>query len=93
MSCGVGGRCGLDLVLLWLWHRSAVVALIRPLAWEPPFVVGMALKRQKTKGKRQKKKRKEKIQQHDKWRDEGQPITLIAFSLLNNSHSIIYEFW
>ena len=20
-SCGVGPRCGLDLVVLWLWHR------------------------------------------------------------------------
>ena len=23
-----------DLALLWLWHRSAAMALIRPLAWE-----------------------------------------------------------
>ena len=30
MSCGVGHRLGLDLVLLWLWHRPAAVALIRP---------------------------------------------------------------
>ena len=27
-SCGVGHRCGLDPVLLWLWHRLAAVALI-----------------------------------------------------------------
>ena len=25
-----------DLVLLWLWCRPAAVALIQPLAWEPP---------------------------------------------------------
>ena len=26
-----------DLVLLWLWYRPAAVAVIRPLAWEPPL--------------------------------------------------------
>ena len=49
MNCGVGHRCGLDLVLLWLWRRPAATALIRPLAREPPNAVGMALKRQKRK--------------------------------------------
>ena len=34
MSYGVGGRHGLDPVLLWLWHRLVAVAPIRPLAWE-----------------------------------------------------------
>ena len=47
LSCGVVHRPGLDLSLLWLWHRPAATALIRPLAWEPPYVVGVALKRQK----------------------------------------------
>ena len=28
--------------------RPAAVALIRPLAWVPPYAVGVALKRQKT---------------------------------------------
>ena len=49
MSCGVGDRHGSDLALLWLWCRSAATALIRPLAWEPPYATGEALKRQKTK--------------------------------------------
>ena len=49
MSCGVGCRHGLDLVLLWLWRRLAAVALTQPLAWEPLYVTGVALKRQKTK--------------------------------------------
>ena len=49
MSYGVGGRRGSDAVLLWLWHRPAAVALIRPPAWEPPYAVGVALNRQKTK--------------------------------------------
>ena len=49
MSCGVGLRHGLDLALLWLWHRPAATALIGPLAWEPPYATGAALKRFKKK--------------------------------------------
>ena len=49
MSCGVVRRCGLDPKLLWLQHRPAAVALIRPPAWEPPHTMGAALKGQKTK--------------------------------------------
>ena len=30
MSCGVGCRRGSDLSLLWLWHRPAATAQIRP---------------------------------------------------------------
>ena len=44
-----------------LWCRSktwlgsgVAVALIRPLAWEPPYAVGAALERQKTKKKKKK---------------------------------------
>ena len=44
MSCGVGHRYGSDLALLWLWHRPAAVALIGPLAWEPPYTMGVTLK-------------------------------------------------
>ena len=44
VSCGSGRRCGSDLALLWLWHRPAAVAPLRPLAWEPPHVAGAALK-------------------------------------------------
>ena len=51
MSCGVGHRRGSDPVLLWLWSRLAATALIRPLAWEPPYASGVALE----KAKRQKK--------------------------------------
>ena len=51
MSCGVGRKLGLDLELLWLWHRLAAIALIRPLVWELPYAVGAVLKRQKTKKK------------------------------------------
>ena len=44
VSCGVGCRHGSDLVLLWLWCRPAAVTSIRPLAWEPPYAAGVALK-------------------------------------------------
>ena len=54
MSCGVGCRYASDLALLWLWCRPAAVALIRPLAWEPPHAAGAAILRQK----RPKKKKK-----------------------------------
>ena len=49
MSCGVGSRCSSDLALLWLWCRLATVALIRPLAWEPPHAIGEALKSKNNK--------------------------------------------
>ena len=52
MSCG--RRCGLDPVLLWLWHRPAAAALITPLALEPSHATGAALE----KGKKTKKKKK-----------------------------------
>ena len=50
MSCDVGRRHGSDPTLLWLWQRPAATAPIRPLAWEPPYAVGAALKRKKKKG-------------------------------------------
>ena len=47
MSCGVGQRRSWDPTLLWLWHRLVATIPIGPLAWEPPYAVGVALKRQK----------------------------------------------
>jgi len=49
MSCGVGHRCSLDPLLLWLWHRLAATALIRPLVWELPYAASVALKKSKKK--------------------------------------------
>ena len=49
MSCGVGHRLGSDPVLLWLWRRPAATTLIQSLAWEPPYAMGMALKKKKKK--------------------------------------------
>ena len=48
MSCGVGNSHGSDPALLWLWCRPAAVALIRPLAWEPPHSTSAALNSKKT---------------------------------------------
>ena len=53
MRCGVGRRCSLDLAVLWLRCRQAAIALIRSLAWEPPYAMGVsALKRQNKKKKK-----------------------------------------
>ena len=54
MSCGVDQGHGSDPVLLWLSHRLASTAPIRPLAWELPYATGAALE----KAKRQKAKTK-----------------------------------
>ena len=59
MSCGIGRRHSLDLAMLWLWHRPVAVGPIGPLAWEPPFAAGAALKGRKTKKKKKKKKKKQ----------------------------------
>ena len=45
MSCSVGRRCGLDLVLLWC--RPVTTGPIQPLAWESPYATSVALKRQR----------------------------------------------
>ena len=55
MSCGVGHRRGSDPMLQWLWCRPAATAPIQPLAWETPYAMGVALKRQKTKKKKKKR--------------------------------------
>ena len=52
MSCGVDHRRGSDLALLWLWHGPVATAVIRPLAWEPPYAAGAALKGQKAEKKK-----------------------------------------
>ena len=39
------------LLWLWLWHRPAAVAPIRPLAWEPLYAADATLKRQTNKSK------------------------------------------
>ena len=43
VSGGVGSRCSSDMSLLWLWCKPVATALIRILAWEPPYATGAAL--------------------------------------------------
>ena len=45
VSCHVGCRLILNLVLLCLWHRPAAEVLIGSLAWELPYATGVALKK------------------------------------------------
>ena len=71
MSCGVGCRCGLDPPLLWLWCRLVATAPIQPLAWEPPYVMGVAL--EKTKKKKARREKQQIIY-------NGTPIRIIAYS-------------
>ena len=47
MSCGVAVVYGSDPTLLWLWHRLAATAPNGLLAWELPYALDSALKRQK----------------------------------------------
>ena len=49
-SYGVGCRCHSDhmLLLLWLWHRPAAEARVGHIAWELPYAVGVALKKNNT---------------------------------------------
>ena len=49
MSRGVGHGRGLDLMCLWC--RLAAIALIQPLAWEPPYAMGVILKKTENKKK------------------------------------------
>ena len=48
--CGSQTRLGSQL--LWLWGRPAAIALIRPLAWDPPCALGAALENTKKKKKK-----------------------------------------
>ena len=62
MSRDIGHRHGSDPALLWLWCRLAAVVPIQPLAWEPPYAMGAALKI---------KKKKEKKNQGKGWEGRG----------------------
>ena len=65
MSCDVGHRCGSNPALLWLWCKPAATALIGPLAGEPSYAAGVALKR---------REKRKKIVSFESWMDkkEGQ---------------------
>ena len=48
-SCSIGHRCRSDPALPWLWRRPAAAPLIQLLAWELPYVEGVAIKKKKKK--------------------------------------------
>ena len=74
MSCGVGHRLGLNLVLLWLWCRPATTAPIGPLAWELPHATGASLK---------KKRERECTREREKWGLGGEELlSVTVFCLL-----------
>ena len=62
MNCPVGRRCSSDPELLWLWCRLATTVPIIPLAWEPPYAAGAALKKQKKKAKKVKQQQQQNKQ-------------------------------
>ena len=51
LSCGVGRRRGSDPAWLWLWLWPVATALIRPLAWEPPYAAESGPRKDKKKKK------------------------------------------
>ena len=55
VATGLRHRHSSDLAWLWLWHRPAATAPIRPLAWERSYISGAV----QEMAKRQKKKKKE----------------------------------
>ena len=64
MSYGVGGRCGSDLALLWLWCRLVATAPVRPLAWELPYAAGAAIEMAKRLKKKKKERLREALRKH-----------------------------
>ena len=67
--------------MLWLWCRLAAAAPIGPLAGEPPYASGVALKRQKIKKKERKKRERKKEGRKGK---EKESETEIAWNLESN---------
>ena len=48
---GVGRRHSWDPALLWLWRRPVATSPIGPLAWEPPYALGVAQEMAKRQNK------------------------------------------
>ena len=69
VSCGVGHSHGSDPVLLWLQCTPAAVVLIQPLAWQLPYIAGVALQSVKNKqtNKQTKKPPKDRSSRKNAW--------------------------
>ena len=89
------------MALLWLWHRLATVAPIGSLAWEPPYTVGVALKKQTNKKKkriRRKERNKERARMKPVWCWIGNRNVIITYIFLylhvdihRNKYGYVYE--
>ena len=58
----MGRTRGSDPALLWLWCGPAAAALIRPLAWEPPYAIAAALKNEKKEKETRERERRKREQ-------------------------------
>ena len=71
--------------MLWLWRRPVATALIRPLAWEPPYAVGAA----------QRNSKKDKKKEKEMFKGDGDSEKNVGFDILallkicNKSMSVI----
>ena len=76
-----------ELALLWLWCRPSASAPIRPLAWEPPYSAGVALKGQKTKTK--------KVWSQSSWFIRLWPFLLYnkGIQLRRDTHPVFFRFF
>ena len=100
MSCGIGGRQSSDSELLWLWCRPVVTTPIQLLAWEPPYAVCAALKRQKnqtktkqkTQTKQQPKKTSKKIKNRITMRSSHSHMGIYSKEVKEGSQRDIWEF-
>ena len=57
---GIGHRCSLDPILLWLWHKPMAASVFWPLAWELSYAMSAALEKKSLLKKKKKKKKKKK---------------------------------
>ena len=55
----------MDLAWLWLWRRVAAAALIRPLAWEPPYATCSPKKPKKERERKRERERERERNSHD----------------------------
>ena len=70
VSCGVGHKFGSYPTLLWLWHRPASIAPIRPLAWEPPYAMESGPRKGKKTNKTKQNKKTSRMTRIYGTRDE-----------------------
>ena len=68
--------------MLWLWWRPAAVAPIQPLAWEPPYAAGVAIKSKKKRKEKRKTKTEENMEySYNGFNVSSLPVLLCLSSL------------